>query len=157
MLLKAALGKECTQSALPGWCRLKAQGGGQRAVGKGGQRIFKELSHGGARWVLQQSEVLTLILVLHMKKLGLSEPDALVQQLLSIHSEWAPDERDQYWGCRPGSSLPNRACGLTTDTQAHTRGSHGASLQMGSMTVKMVGSGPRLPGLKSRLYHLLAV
>lgn len=69
-------------------------------MGKGGQRIFKELSQGGARWALQQSEVLTLILVLQMKKLGLSEPDALVQQLLSIHSEWTPDERDQYWGCR---------------------------------------------------------
>ena len=31
-----------------------------------------------------------------------------------------------------------------------------ASLQMGSMTIKCVGSGPRLPGLKSRLYRLLA-
>ena len=44
--------------------------------------------------------MLTLILVLQMKKLGRSEPDALVQELLSIHSEWAPDEPDQYWGCK---------------------------------------------------------
>ena len=45
-------------------------------------------------------EVLTLISVLQMKKVGLSESSALVQRLLSIHSEWASDAQDQYWGCK---------------------------------------------------------
>lgn len=58
---------------------------------------------------------------------------------------------------RPGSGLPNGACGQTMDTQTCTHGSHGAFIQVGSMMVKNVGYGPRLLSVKSGFYHSLAV